>query len=133
MLNLLANKTKQAVKVLVVDDDPHMRLLLKRFLELKGYVIQEAEDGAKCLEVVNQDKPNLILLDNNMPNMNGKEALAHLKGSLKTKGIPVIMLTAQTEVSFVNSAHQGGAVDYVVKPFDYNVLLEKMEQALKTK
>ena len=87
----------------------------------------------ECIKKVETEPPDLILLDNIMPKMNGLAVLSKLKASIKTKDIPVIMVTALADHDYVIGAQKGGAVDYVVKPFDYTVLLEKIAQVLKSK
>ena len=126
-------KKANTEKVLVVDDEPGMVMILSKFLKHNGYDVITASDGLECIAKAESELPDLILLDNVMPNMDGQTALAKLRTSKETKDIPVIMVTALSDEKNIASAQKGGAVEYVVKPFDYTVLLEKIKQALKSK
>ena len=123
----------QTRKILVVDDEPDVVRILSKSLMLNGFEVITANDGFECLAKAENEIPDLILLDNLMPNMDGQTTLAKLKDSKKTEGIPVIMVTALADEKNITTSQKGGAVEYVVKPFDYNVLLEKITQALKSK
>lgn len=123
----------QTRKILVVDDEPDVVRILSKSLMLNGYEVITANDGLECLAKAENELPDLILLDNVMPNMDGQTVLAKLKASRKTEGIPVIMVTALADEKNNTGAQKGGAMEYVVKPFDYDVLLEKITQALKSK
>jgi CheY-like chemotaxis protein len=126
-------KKANTEKVLVVDDEPGMVMILSKFLKHNGYDVITASDGLECIAKAESELPDLILLDNVMPNMDGQTALAKLRASKETKDIPVIMVTALSDEKNIASAQKGGAVEYVVKPFDYTVLLEKIKEALKSK
>jgi len=119
-------------KILIVDDNPDLILVLKVRLESFGYEVAVAEDGVKCLEKVASDKPDLILLDILMPEMDGFQALKKLKENDKTKDVPVIMLTAKDKLDDVAKANSLGAADFIVKPFDYRVMVEKIRKMLKS-
>ena len=123
----------QTRKILVVDDEPDVVRIISKSLMLNGFEVITANDGLECLAKAENELPDLILLDNIMPNMDGQTTLAKLKDSKKTEGIPVIMVTALADERNITTSQKGGAVEYVVKPFDYNVLLEKITQALKSK
>lgn len=92
-----------------------------------------ANDGLECLAKVENEPPDLILLDNIMPNMDGQAVLKKLKASKETEDIPIIMVTALADEKDITSAQKGGAIGYIVKPFDYNVLLKQIKQTLKSK
>jgi len=119
------------IKILIVDDNPDLTAVLKVRLEAFGYKVVTADNGHKCLEKVREEKPDLILLDILMPSMDGFQTLKELKEDAKTKSIPVIMLTAKDQLSDVAKANDLGARDYIVKPFDYRVMLEKIKKVLK--
>ena len=111
--------------VLVVDDDPAQRDLLKRFLEREGFAVQTAPDGRAGLELARQIHPRAILLDVMMPQMDGWSVLGALKADPATADIPVVMVT------FVNEQGLGqslGAADYVLKPVQWDQLKGVMEQ-----
>jgi CheY-like chemotaxis protein len=124
---------KKLIKILLVDDDAVDLTIIGKVLKKNGYEITTAKDGLKCIDKVSREQPDLILLDNMMPNMDGPAALAKLKASKETQDIPVIMVTALADQEHITGAQKGGAVEYIVKPFDYTVLLEKIAQVLKSK
>ncbi|MFH1395280.1 MAG: response regulator [Candidatus Omnitrophota bacterium] len=118
-------------KILVVDDNPDLIETLKVRLKAFGYAVVTALDGVECLEKSRQESPDLILLDILMPNMDGFKALEELKNNAKTRNIPVIMLTAKSQLSDVTRATNLGIEDYIVKPFDYRVMIEKIKKVLE--
>jgi len=132
-MSVIFKEKIQTKRILVVDDEPDVVRILSKSLMLNGYEVITANDGLECLAKAENEIPDLILLDNVMPNMDGQTVLAKLKASRKTEGIPVIMVTALADEKNITTSQKGGAVEYVVKPFDYNVLLEKITQALKSK
>jgi len=132
-MSVIFKEKIQTKRILVVDDEPDVVRILSKSLMLNGYEVITANDGLECLAKAENEIPDLILLDNVMPNMDGQTTLAKLKDSKKTEGIPVIMVTALADEKNITTSQKGGAVEYVVKPFDYNVLLEKITQALKSK
>jgi len=133
MLSKLFAKKTDIKRILVVDDEPGQVMVVSKFLKHNGYEVITANDGLECIAKAENELPDLILLDNVMPNMDGQTALGKLRASKKTKDIPVIMVTALSDEENIASAQKGGAVEYVVKPFDYTVLLEKIAKALKSK
>jgi CheY-like chemotaxis protein len=120
-------------KILVVDDEQDIVTIIGKVLKKNGYEITTAKDGLECIDKVSREQPDLILLDNIMPNMDGPAVLSKLKASKETQDIPVIMVTALADQEHITGAQKSGAVEYIVKPFDYEVLLEKVAQALKSK
>jgi len=130
----LEDKTN-AEKILVVDDEPGMVIILSKFLTHHGYEVVTAEDGVECIAKAQSEHETLalILLDNLMPNMDGQTALMKLRALNETRDIPVIIVTALSDEEDMANAQKKGAVDYIVKPFDYAVLLEKIKQTIKPK
>ena len=103
-------------KILTVDDAAFMRRIIKTTLRRAGYTeIYEAADGIQALEKYNQIKPNLVLMDITMPNMNGLEALKAIRAA--DAGANVVMCTAMGQESMVIEAIRSGARDFIVKPF----------------
>jgi len=133
MLTEMLEEKMQTKKILVVDDEPDVVRILSKSLMANGFEVRTANDGLECLAKVENEPPDLILLDSVMPNMDGQTVLETLKASKKTQGISVIMVTALADQRSIDAAQRGGAVDYVVKPFDYNVLLKQIKQTLKSK
>lgn len=109
-----------AGKVLVVDDEPEVRLVLSEFLESRGFEVATAESGAKALAIVDEVSPQVVLLDVTMPEMDGLETLRRL-AALKP-GLPIIMVTANADVDVTSKLLALGAADYIPKPFDLDYL-----------
>lgn len=104
--------------VLVVDDEPVNIQLLKRKLEWDGMKVLTADNGQTCLDIARTEEPDLILLDVMMPGMDGLEVCHRLRENDRTKGIPVIFVTAQNSKAGKLEGLQAGAVDYITKPID---------------
>ena len=113
-------------KILVVDDETRVREMLKFRLEFLDYGVVEATNGRDALEVATTEKPDLILLDVMMPEIDGFQACTRLKENEETKQIPVIMLTARADAKDVARSFTCGAEDYMVKPYDPDVLQQKV-------
>jgi two-component system cell cycle response regulator DivK len=117
-------------KVLVVEDADMNRQLLVQLLEDKYQVI-EAVNGQEGIELAEQERPALILMDLSLPVMNGWEATRRLKANPNLSSIPVIALTAHAMKGDKESALEAGCDDYLVKPLDEDKLMEKMAKYLK--
>ena len=104
-------------KILIVDDDPDVRMALAITLEEAGHEIEEASDGTQVLEMARKTNTDAILLDINMPGMDGFKALEQLKSHRDTADIPVIMISARAMPRDREIALSKGAVDYVTKPW----------------
>ncbi|MEO0078391.1 MAG: response regulator [candidate division WOR-3 bacterium] len=115
--------------ILVVDDEPGIRLLVRRLLEPAGHRVSEAGNGQAALSMVKADRPDAILLDVQMPGMNGHQVLAALKAD-KTFNAPVIMLTAQDDWENLDAAMAAGADAYLTKLLTRDELLQKLEELL---
>ena len=119
-------------KILMVDDESAARGLIKTLAEMNGYVFIEAEDGKKGLERAKKDAPDIILLDVNMPKMNGFDVLQNLKKDHKTLNIPVIMLTTRDTQEDMAEGMELYADKYIPKPFDSNHLFAEIKKTLET-
>jgi DNA-binding response OmpR family regulator len=108
--------------VLVVDDEEGIRVLCRVNLELAGYDVVEAGDGATALELARSEQPDLMFLDVMMPQMDGWDVLRRLKEDPATASIPVVMLTARTSEGDQIRAWGEGILDYLAKPFDPQAL-----------
>jgi diguanylate cyclase (GGDEF)-like protein len=120
-----------AIKVLVVDDEPDIRDVLRITLESEGYVVIEAENGEEALKTVVQQSPNLILLDYKMPKMNGHQVCRHLKKDILLRHLPIIMVTGKGEITDKVDGIDSGADDYIVKPFEPEELLAHIRMILR--
>ena len=132
MFGLFKSKKKtERAKILIVDDEPDYITAIQCRLEWSRYEVITASNGEEGLRKVASEKPDLVLLDTNMPVMNGHEVLERLKQYSELKNIPVIMVTALCEAEDIAKASSYGVVDYVAKPFDFTDLVEKIENALR--
>jgi DNA-binding response OmpR family regulator len=111
-------------KVLVVDDEREVRQLLQEYLSIRGYQVVVAASGRQALDAVRSQKPNLVLLDVAMPDLDGIEALRQIVAV--DPPVPVIMITANADITLTSRLLAMGAVDYIPKPFD----LDYLEQAV---
>ncbi len=114
--------------ILVVDDEPQIRRVLRATLSSNGYDIIEAKDGQTAIEMVIRERPDLILLDVNMPDMTGLEACSKIRLSFEG---PIIMVTVRNSEHDKVVALDSGADDYVVKPFAIGELLARIRAALR--
>ncbi len=118
-------------RILIVEDEPHIRELLRMQLELNGFEVEEACDGVEALEQAERLHPDVVLLDVMMPRMDGYETLRRLRASYSTRSIPVIMLTAKNTREDTMSGFREGANDYIVKPFERDELLLRVNNQLQ--
>lgn len=114
--------------ILVVDDEPQIRRVLRSTLASQGYVITDAKTGEEAVESVRRNKPDLVLLDVNMPGMGGIEACREMRRGSEA---PIIMLTVRNAEKDKVLALDAGADDYVVKPFGIEELLARIRAALR--
>jgi two-component system, OmpR family, KDP operon response regulator KdpE len=114
--------------ILVVDDEPQIRRVLRTTLSSSGYEVVEAKDGQEAVEMVIRERPDLILMDVNMPGMNGLEACSKIRLSFDG---PIIMVTVRNSEHDKVLALDSGADDYVVKPFTMGELLARIRAALR--
>lgn len=121
----------QPASILVVDDTPANLQVLAGMLKDRGYKVRPVPSGKLALQAARRDPPDLILLDINMPDMNGYEVCDQLKGDTTLKGIPVIFISALTEPLDKVKAFAIGGVDYVTKPFQMEELHARVETHLK--
>src|SRR5580692_6870031 len=123
--------TVQPASILVVDDAPANLQVLAGMLKERGYKVRPVPSGKLALQAARRDPPDLILLDINMPEMNGYEVCEHLKADDTLKGIPVIFISALTEQLDKVKAFAMGGVDYITKPFQMEELHARVETHLK--
>ncbi len=125
-------KTGQA-KILIVDDEPDLVSTIQCRLEWCNCEVITAANGIEGLEKAANERPDLILLDTNMPVMNGHEMLKCLREHPDLKDTPVIMVTVICEPQDIATASSFGIADYVTKPFDFTELMEKVTNTLEHK
>jgi DNA-binding response OmpR family regulator len=118
-------------RILVADDEPHIRRILQFLLENEGFEVFLAEDGSQAWEAVRAFQPDLVLLDVMMPRMDGFAVLDEIRASYETATLPVIMLTAKGESVDRVRGLKGGANDYVTKPFHHDELLLRVSNLLE--
>ena len=117
--------------ILVVDDVEANRTVVCRRLENSGYDLHAVDSGEKALQFIQSRKPDLVLLDFMMPNMNGIDVLNVVRTTWNIPDLPIIMLTARAEADAVVTALEAGADDYVPKPIDFDVLKARIETQLQ--
>jgi diguanylate cyclase (GGDEF)-like protein len=116
--------------ILIVDDNPDNLRLLAKILESQGYIVRKALNGRMALQGVQRDPPTLILLDINMPEMNGYEVCQKLKASEASAQIPVIFISALERLENKVQAFEMGGVDYITKPFQEQEVLMRVKNQL---
>jgi two-component system alkaline phosphatase synthesis response regulator PhoP len=123
----------RACSVLVVDDNEQNLELMQAYLEDLGCPVRIATDGMEALESVEREQPDVVLLDVMMPRMSGFQACARLKGTPRTRDIPVIMVTALNEVGDVERAVECGADDFLTKPVNKLELLTRVRSLMRVR
>ena len=117
-----------SLRILVVDDEPQIRRVIRSALTGQGYAVAEARSGEEALAKLRQEPPDLVLLDVNLPAMSGLEVCRVLRA---TSDVPVIMLTVRNSEKDKVEALDAGADDYVTKPFSTPELLARIRAALR--
>ena len=113
---------------LVVDDSRVVRKVARRILEAHGYGVTEAEDGQKALDACRTEMPDCVLLDWNMPVMDGITFLRELRQEFGPDDPPVVFCTTENDMSHFEMAIEAGAQEYIMKPFDDEILVGKLAQ-----
>jgi DNA-binding response OmpR family regulator len=117
-------------KILIAEDERDIRELITYTLQFAGYEVVSAGDGEEAVQLTLLEKPDLVLLDVRMPRMNGYEACKAIKADEKTKGIPVVFLSAKGQEAEIQAGMQAGAVEYMVKPFSPDQLTARVQVVL---
>ena len=120
-----------ASTILVIDDDPSIVHLLKENLEQEGYRVLEGYDGQAALQIAKKNKPNLIILDVNMPLINGLKALEFLRGLPETKNIPILFLSGESSSVVAPTLNAATRVAHVKKPIDLDDLNSLVRQLIE--
>lgn len=117
-------------KILVVDDSPTVRKLLGYVLRLKNYDVEEAEDGMDAMEKLSESEVDLVIVDLNMPNMDGISFVKSLRNSYYNLDLPVIMLTTTNDAEVREEAYGAGINMFLTKPVQPEILLYKIDSLL---
>jgi PleD family two-component response regulator len=117
-------------RILIAEDESSLRLVLRTILECEGFDVLEAVDGSDALRKATAELPDLVLLDVMMPDLDGYEVCRRLRGAFSTRHIPIVMLTARAEQTDKVRGLEGGANDYVTKPWDNRELVLRIRNVL---
>ena len=117
--------------MVVIEDSEEARLLLDTFFGSQGYRVALATDGVEGVERVRAVRPDIVLLDFSLPKLSGTGVLMQLKADPKTRDIPVLMCTTNSQLGAVEKCCEIGAVGYILKPLDLTKALEKVQSVLK--
>lgn len=119
-----------AARILVVDDDRSMRLMMRKVLEADGYIIEECCNGAQALTFCAENMPDLVLMDAMMPGMDGFTASKELRKSPDSRHLPILVVTALDDESSIDRAFSAGANDFIPKPVNFAVLRQRIARLL---
>jgi len=116
------------MNALVVDDSRAIRTILRHILVEFGFTVREASNGREGIESLNREgNPDIVFIDWNMPVMNGLDFVLAVRGDASKSAMPLIMVTTETEIESVSRALDAGANEYIMKPFDREIVREKLE------
>lgn len=121
----------EKLRVLLVEDEPQLRRLLREMLERDGFAVGEAEDGVKALDEVDRWAPDIVVLDLDLPRLDGYGVLTHLRARRATEHLPVLVLTAKGDEDSEVRVFEFGANDYLSKPLRSRVLSARLRSLLK--
>ena len=122
---------KKSPHILIVDDDPMMRLMSREALAAAGFDVCEAQDGQHAMTQIATRSPDLILLDVTMPIQDGFSVCKQLRSMDVTKHIPVVMLTSLDDVESIGNAYEAGATDFILKPINWHILVQRVHSVLR--
>ncbi len=123
-------KKKSKTKILLIDDDPQALEIAEARFKANGYKFMGVLDGVEGINLIRKEKPDIILLDIAMPGIDGFSLCKIIKGDKNIKKIPVIFFTARELVNDVEKGFEVGADDYVLKPVDWDRLMEKIKRLM---
>jgi CheY-like chemotaxis protein len=125
-------RAPDGMSILIVDDDPLLRDICTTYLEDEGHRVLEAGDAEQCLDALERDRVDLILMDVMMPGVDGIAAIRKVRAIDRYRAIPIVMLTGHSDPETVKTCRAAGAVDFVVKPVDQKKLCEKIHKHAPT-
>jgi CheY-like chemotaxis protein len=117
--------------ILIVDDDPGQRLLMRTALEPKGFEVIEADDGVEGCRLYGEHRPDLVLVDLMMPRMDGYELCRELRGHAQSANVPIVVVTGCEDIASIVRAYEAGATDFVPKPVNWFVLSQRLRYILR--
>jgi CheY-like chemotaxis protein len=117
--------------ILIVDDDPGQRLLMRTALEGKGFEVIEAVDGVEGCQLYEKHRPDLLLVDLMMPRMDGYELCRELRGHARSVNVPIVVATGCEDIASIVRAYEAGATDFVPKPVNWVVLSHRLRYILR--
>jgi type IV pilus assembly protein PilB len=126
-----ARAARERPRVLVTDDDAITRMLVKLLLERDHFDVLEATNGRDAVEIATRERPDLLIMDLNMPETDGYEAISRLRRDLSMAALPIVVLTSEDGPGIENRVLQLGADDYMLKPFDPDVLLSRVHAVFR--
>ena len=126
----MTNNPDQTPLIMIVDDDRSMRLLLNMAMEEEGYRVAEAKNGEQCLAKYAHYKPNLILLDAMMPDIDGFTCCQTIRRLPGGDRVPILMITALDDRESIEQALSAGATEYITKPIQWALLSEQVQRLL---
>ncbi|HAE59724.1 MAG TPA: response regulator [Anaerolineae bacterium] len=122
---------EDSITILYVEDNPDNRMLIRRVLAAEGYNVEEAQNATEALEKLKTLRPKLILMDINMPDMDGYTLTAHIRQLPNMGGIPIIALTANVMKGDREKSLEAGCDGYIQKPIDIDTITTQIERYLK--
>jgi len=122
---------RERQRVLVTDDEPITRMLVKLLLEREHFEVLEASNGQQAVEIATREHPDLLMIDLNMPQMDGYEAIGRLRKDLSLATLPIIVLTAEEGPGVERRVLELGADDYIIKPFDPDILISRVNAVFR--
>jgi diguanylate cyclase (GGDEF)-like protein len=120
-----------SIHVLIVDDDTGSRLLMRRALERAGFTISEAADGVSAVAAVETGECDAVLMDVEMPSMNGYDACRAIRARPGCAHLPIMMVTGRDDVASINQSYQAGATDFLAKPINWNLLGHRVQYLVR--
>lgn len=123
--------TRHKPLILVVDDEHDFRAIVSHVLQRGGYDVETAEDGLGALAKFAECEPDLVVLDGNLPDLDGFEVCRRLRATDAGKKVPILMCTVRSALTTVSAGFEAGADGYVLKPFEMEELLDSVASALK--
>ncbi len=124
-------KSKNKKRILLIDDDPGFRLITSSVLSAQGFTVDETDSGAAGIDFVKRELPDLVLLDAMMPGLDGFETCNILKKDPALTDIPIVMATGMDDVESINKAFNAGATDFITKPINYLILIQRINFGLR--